>query len=96
MASSLQKLLRRLPDSRRLRNDDNVGEKGSLIVMAPVKKRQNATAPESESPEPAGTLIDEQIAALAYALWEQRGRPEGSPEVDWFAAEAQLNEKKNQ
>jgi hypothetical protein len=23
----------------------------------------------------------------AYKLWEHRGRPLGSPEVDWFAAE---------
>jgi hypothetical protein len=27
------------------------------------------------------------IAKLAYTLWEQRGRPFGSPEADWFAAE---------
>ena len=27
---------------------------------------------------------------LAYQLWEQRGRPFGSPEVDWFAAEEAL------
>ena len=27
------------------------------------------------------------VAKLAYKLWEQRGRPFGSPEVDWFAAE---------
>ena len=27
------------------------------------------------------------VAKLAYKLWEQRGRPLGSPEVDWFAAE---------
>src|ERR1700679_3223019 len=27
------------------------------------------------------------IAKLAYKLWEQRGRPFGSPDVDWFAAE---------
>ena len=29
-------------------------------------------------------------AKLAYQLWEQRGRPFGSPEVDWFAAEKVL------
>ena len=29
-------------------------------------------------------------AKLAYQLWEQRGRPFGSPEVDWFAAEKAL------
>ena len=27
------------------------------------------------------------VAKLAYKLWAQRGRPLGSPEVDWFAAE---------
>lgn len=27
------------------------------------------------------------VEKLAYALWEKRGRPFGSPEVDWFAAE---------
>lgn len=32
----------------------------------------------------------EVTAKLAYQLWEQRGRPFGSPEVDWFAAEKAL------
>ena len=27
------------------------------------------------------------VEKLAYKFWEQRGRPVGSPEVDWFAAE---------
>lgn len=27
------------------------------------------------------------VARLAYKFWEERGRPFGSPEVDWFAAE---------
>lgn len=27
------------------------------------------------------------VAKLAYKLWEERGCPLGSPEVDWFAAE---------
>ncbi len=26
----------------------------------------------------------------AYSLWEQRGRPWGTPETDWFLAEEQL------
>jgi hypothetical protein len=33
---------------------------------------------------------ESEIAALAYAFWEQRGRPFGSPEVDWFKAERRL------
>jgi hypothetical protein len=27
------------------------------------------------------------VERLAYKLWEQRGRPLGSPDVEWFAAE---------
>jgi hypothetical protein len=27
------------------------------------------------------------VKQLAYKLWEQRGRPLGSADVDWFAAE---------
>ena len=27
------------------------------------------------------------VAKLAYKFWEERGRPLGSPEADWFAAE---------
>jgi len=32
----------------------------------------------------------ELTARLAYQLWDQRGRPFGSPEVDWYAAEKAL------
>ena len=32
----------------------------------------------------------EVIARLAYEHWQARGCPEGSPEVDWFQAEADL------
>jgi Protein of unknown function (DUF2934) len=34
----------------------------------------------------------EDIARLAYALWQQRGCPNGSAEFDWFAAEEKLRE----
>ncbi len=33
------------------------------------------------------------IAALAYELWEKRGRSEGSPVDDWVEAERQLRER---
>jgi hypothetical protein len=31
-----------------------------------------------------------EIAALAHALWQARGCPEGSPEEDWFHAAQEL------
>jgi hypothetical protein len=33
---------------------------------------------------------DEAIARLASQLWERRGCPLGSPDVDWFQAENTL------
>jgi Protein of unknown function (DUF2934) len=32
----------------------------------------------------------DEIAKLAYELWERRGGPLGSPEIDWYAAESAL------
>lgn len=38
-------------------------------------------------PDFLGEDRHEFVSKLAYDLWEKRGRPLGSPEVDWFAAE---------
>jgi len=32
----------------------------------------------------------QEIARLAYELWERRGRPLSSPEIDWYTAERAL------
>ena len=34
----------------------------------------------------------EDIEKLAYQLWEERGAPVGSPEIDWERAEQTLGE----
>jgi len=38
----------------------------------------------------------DEIARLAYELWERRGRPLGSPEIDWYAAESALGVRDSQ
>jgi hypothetical protein len=38
----------------------------------------------------------ELIGVAAFFLWEQRGRPLGTPEVDWFRAEATLRMHREQ
>ena len=38
----------------------------------------------------AMTPTQEQIQERAFYLWEQRGPPEGSPEIDWERAEREL------
>ena len=35
-------------------------------------------------------LVEHEVARRAYELWEARGRPWGSPEQDWFRAEAEI------
>jgi Protein of unknown function (DUF2934) len=37
------------------------------------------------------TSMQENIARLAYSLWQQRGCPTGSAEIDWIEAEQQIN-----
>lgn len=39
------------------------------------------------------TIASDEIAALTYQLWNERGRPIGSPDEDWFWAEAELSNR---
>jgi hypothetical protein len=43
--------------------------------------------PVETIPDSAYESRREFVERLAHKLWEKRGRPAGSPEVDWFAAE---------
>jgi len=56
------------------------------VVELPTAKPLpgNRARPEPECPP------HEAIARLAYAIWEGRGRPIGSPEQDWLRAEQTL------
>lgn len=38
----------------------------------------------------ASDIFHAQIEKLAYQFWEERGRPLGSSEEDWFQAEREL------
>jgi hypothetical protein len=37
---------------------------------------------------------EDAIRKIAYAVWERRGAPIGSPDVDWIEAERQLREER--
>lgn len=37
----------------------------------------------------------DQIERLAYSYWERRGRPVGSPDIDWLRAERELLSEMN-
>ena len=36
--------------------------------------------------QPYDVMVDKRIAERAYFHWERRGKPVGSPEVDWYRA----------
>ena len=43
-----------------------------------------------------GVYTHDEIAKLAYELWERRGRPLGSPEIDWYEAKRALDSQDTQ
>ena len=63
--------------------------------MAPNTTKENAAAGTEISAHANTVVVErelahEDIARLAYALWEARGCQGGSSEEDWLRAEEQL------
>ena len=57
-----------------------------------ARKQAKKPAAPAATAEPEPVVMSGQIAALAYAMWQERGCPEGTPEEDWFRAEGELRE----
>lgn len=55
--------------------------------MSRKLKSSSRQQPTALSTDFLGEDRHELVAKLAYKLWQERGCPIGSPEVDWFAAE---------
>jgi Protein of unknown function (DUF2934) len=53
----------------------------TAISDRPTQPTQHVTSPSED---------ETAISVRAYQLWQERGCPEGSPEVDWYQAEEQL------
>jgi len=62
-------------------------------AIEPIAEANPADEPVSETSTPGSELAHEQIARLAYAHWQNRGCPDGSPEEDWLRAEAELKSR---
>jgi Protein of unknown function (DUF2934) len=56
---------------------------GTAKRRKPATKKQTTVAPAAPTRE--------EIARLAEKYWMERGRPEGSPELDWLRAEHELS-----
>jgi hypothetical protein len=69
-------------------------EKKTTTRKAPAKKSAAAPAGEPVAVDTVAAKRNptyDEIAMLAVQFWNERGRPFGSPEVDWLRAEATLH-----
>jgi hypothetical protein len=69
----------------------------ATVSLGSVREQDSAKNKPIHTEDPSQSNISEasvkeSIAKLAYALWQQRGCPYGSPEFDWFEAEHKLRE----
>ena len=55
-----------------------------------AQRHRKAAGPVTAVKTPINNATTEDIARLAYSLWEARGRQEGLPEEDWLRAEREL------
>ena len=72
------------------RKSPTSAEKKPTTRKAPTKKAAAAAAPADSIIEKKIPTYEE-IAYLAEQFWNERGRPFGSPEVDWLRAESTLH-----
>ncbi len=67
----------------------------AAVTENPTSPARNPETPASRADAVASyrELSHEDIARLAYALWEARGGQGGSPEEDWLRAEQELRQR---
>jgi hypothetical protein len=58
----------------------------------PLRKSKDESLVADSPAMKANAEVREQIEALAYQLWLERGCPAGSPEVDWLRAEHEMRD----
>jgi hypothetical protein len=68
----------------------------SATATSPIQResemrKRPGKAGDSHSQVP-DTSMQENLEKLAYGLWQERGCPYGSPELDWLEAERKLRE----
>lgn len=70
-------------------------KEGSMASQArgkPDKVQYGSVSEHDSTANQQVDLTNNEIALRAYQLWEERGRPIGSPETDWFRAEVELQD----
>ena len=61
------------------------------MSRAPKMVLESEQGDKAENDAKELLFYHEQVAALAYRFWQERGCPDGSPEADWSQAEEKLH-----
>jgi hypothetical protein len=64
--------------------------KGNANEKGPEPRVEAFSEPALEMPREATRMTHEDVATRAYYCWQERGCPDGSPDVDWRRAEEEL------
>jgi hypothetical protein len=67
------------------KQDHQTGHERSRQALEHSRRAQGRTHTQG-APNGHSAATHEELAILAYELWEARGHPEGSAEEDWFQA----------
>ena len=60
----------------------------NAVSETSTEARRSLKPPNGAISDGQSKVVSESdIATRAYFLWEERGRPVGSPETDWFRAQ---------
>ncbi len=64
--------------------------KKSATTRRAVKRTRKTAPPAAPAAALDPAAYHEAVARLAYQLWEQKGHPEGSDQLDWRQAEQEM------
>lgn len=81
------------PSNRRVKAAAPAPAKTAMPPQRTESREALQSAPSSVATNNGNEPTTEEIAALAYQLWIERGSPHGSHEEDWHRAEAQLRSR---
>lgn len=68
--------------------------RGSGMTPRSTSALTQDTSPNLLERSTATSVSQEEVSARAYRCWQERGCPEGSPEVDWRRAEKELDRER--
>jgi hypothetical protein len=83
----------RSADQQHGKQDHLSGQEHSRQALERSSSAHEHTIEVHRTKHGVATFGHDEIAARAHELWQARGCPEGSPEVDWFRAAEELRSR---